>query len=607
MKINLEERLYPRSIRKHSPFTSNRYNEDKHFPTHLEILKFRKALREQEHAFNNELVKHNFLNFNSDLKKIARLDELVKHVLTGINSKEASKEKFADNVDNIAQIRIHREDYDSNVLRSPVSLLNEYSSTLKSSIFILDALKLTDDYFITMKNHFQEQLREITTVKDDVKTKYLIRAEFEGIVKKHIEFARECQPNGHYKYNHKKKITSFSGKFLSMHHLTAVEQVSETVKSYKDTLTDINFNFLGLGISGSELATALAREIPKHIPKSWNLSDEDQVIVKAIVNAEQKGFTNFTTDTTYTISLGNESLEKQITTKGNSTSLPFQSAVYAKNAGYLERRMESLVKTMEEYNHVFEDLRALINHSYVAKHLLSKGFNWAKQSKTGNETFVAKNMRYPYLALLGKHVVPNDVFITPEKNVHASTGATLGGKSMYGAGIVQNYVLSQASLPVACEELIYTPRENIISVIGDYDANSDTGDSRHSADLNKIDTAISHIKKYSLVVIDEVGLGIDPEEGGNLAGRLWNFLAEKKSIAAYIATHFKDKVLELANNHSSVFPIAFNYDGNKEPTFKAEFGKIATTSEGEVLAAKYHLDDEGFKAREKEFKDKGLV
>ena len=138
--------------------------------------------------------------------------------------------------------------------------------------------------------------------------------------------------------------------------------------------------------------------------------------------------------------------------------------------------------------------------------------------------------------LLGDKAVPVDIRFMDGKRVLIVTGPNTGGKTVTLKTVALFSLLNQAGFPVPAAEGTRLPVfSSIFADIGD-EQSIDQSLSTFSAHMKKIAEMVQNADEKSLVLLDELGSGTDPQEGGAIAMAALDTLIEKKAFVL-VTTH----------------------------------------------------------------------
>lgn len=138
--------------------------------------------------------------------------------------------------------------------------------------------------------------------------------------------------------------------------------------------------------------------------------------------------------------------------------------------------------------------------------------------------------------LLGDKAVPIDVRFLEGKRVLIITGPNTGGKTVTLKTIALFAMLNQTGFPVPAAEGTRLPVfSNVFADIGD-EQSMDESLSTFSGHMKNIARAVRNVNEDSLVLLDELGSGTDPQEGAAISMAVLDRLIEKKAFVL-ITTH----------------------------------------------------------------------
>lgn len=150
-----------------------------------------------------------------------------------------------------------------------------------------------------------------------------------------------------------------------------------------------------------------------------------------------------------------------------------------------------------------------------------------------NEPPMLIKARHP---LLGEKAVPIDIKFMSEKKVLIITGPNTGGKTVSLKTFALLSMLNQSGFPIPAEEGTRLPVfSNVFADIGD-DQSLDQSLSTFSGHMKNIAQAVKSATDKTLILLDELGSGTDPQEGTAIAMAVLDKLIEKKSFVL-VTTH----------------------------------------------------------------------
>ena len=167
--------------------------------------------------------------------------------------------------------------------------------------------------------------------------------------------------------------------------------------------------------------------------------------------------------------------------------------------------------------------------------------------------------------------VPVDILLDDNHNVLIISGPNRGGKTvtLKTLGLMSLMVQSGIHIPAA-EGSKLCVFDQVMADIGD-DQDIQSGLSTFSAHAAHLIHIVEHSDQRSLVIVDEPGMGTDPDEGVALAMAVLDFLSNMGSFVA-VSTHLNRlKTYGLLNQRTMNASVKFDIDKNR-PTFKIEYG-----------------------------------
>ena len=137
-----------------------------------------------------------------------------------------------------------------------------------------------------------------------------------------------------------------------------------------------------------------------------------------------------------------------------------------------------------------------------------------------------------------REVVPVDLELAPDRPLLLITGPNAGGKTIALKTLALLSLMTQAGCHVPAAEGSRVPVfERIFAVIGD-DQSVAENLSTFSAFIKQIREVLAEADERSLVLLDELGAGTDPDEGAALARAILEMLADRGALVV-ATTHLE--------------------------------------------------------------------
>jgi len=166
-----------------------------------------------------------------------------------------------------------------------------------------------------------------------------------------------------------------------------------------------------------------------------------------------------------------------------------------------------------------------------------------------------------------ERVVPVEIRIDAEKSILIISGPNRGGKTVALKTLGLLALMSQAGMHIPAREgSRLSAFDTILAEIGD-EQDITAGLSTFSARLEHLKEIVDLAGEKSLVILDELGVGTDPDEGTSLAMAILDYLSDKGSLSA-ISTHYhRLKTYGLINKKAQNASVEFDQDKGR-PTFR---------------------------------------
>lgn len=213
---------------------------------------------------------------------------------------------------------------------------------------------------------------------------------------------------------------------------------------------------------------------------------------------------------------------------------------------------------------------ALVELDFIqAKALLAASLNASEPKLTEDQSLSFLKARHPLID--SDKVVANDIYLGQDFDTMLITGPNTGGKTitLKTVGLLQLMAQSGLFIPAA--------EGSKAGVFGDICA--DIGDeqsieqslSTFSSHINGIIKIMKKVDDHTLVLIDEIGAGTDPEEGASLAISILDFL-RKKNAKIIVTTHYPELKLYGYNRHKTT-NASMEFDlKTLSPTYRLQIG-----------------------------------
>ena len=183
-------------------------------------------------------------------------------------------------------------------------------------------------------------------------------------------------------------------------------------------------------------------------------------------------------------------------------------------------------------------------------------------------------------------VVANTYHLVDPKRVLLITGPNTGGKTVSMKIIGLFVLMTYCGLPITAEEAIIPFFDRVFADIGD-DQSVVSSLSSFSAHTKKQAEVARYATNDSLVLLDEVGSGTDPQEGESLAISLLNELRNRGTMT--VATTHYSRLKAYGKRHNDILLASVEFDMQKlQPTYRYFEGVTGQSNAFEV-ALRYGL------------------
>lgn len=166
--------------------------------------------------------------------------------------------------------------------------------------------------------------------------------------------------------------------------------------------------------------------------------------------------------------------------------------------------------------------------------------------------------RHPVLAFTGRPVTPIDILLPAERSVLVVTGPNTGGKTVALKTLGLAALMARSGLLVPAAAGARVPFFSaVFTDVGD-EQNIERNLSTFSAHVANLREVLTAADDTCLVLLDEPGVGTDPEEGAALAVGLLEHI-ERRAVRAAVTTHYRAvKLHALRSPHCQVCAVDFD-------------------------------------------------
>ena len=211
-----------------------------------------------------------------------------------------------------------------------------------------------------------------------------------------------------------------------------------------------------------------------------------------------------------------------------------------------------------------------------------------KRHRTGNPVIKLYGARHPLLPK--EKAVPIDVVLEEDKYVVIITGPNTGGKTVSLKTVGLMVLMMQSGLHIPAEsgsEL--SPFMNVFADIGD-EQSIEQSLSTFSGHMTNQIRILDRANAKTLMLLDELGSGTDPQEGSALARAIMEYIVDHR-IPCFAATHFSELKM-YAQSTPGVTNASMEFDlKTLRPTYHLTIG-LPGRSNALLIAKKLGLNEE---------------
>lgn len=283
---------------------------------------------------------------------------------------------------------------------------------------------------------------------------------------------------------------------------------------------------------------------------------ERQSLVEGIIHAvSQTGATVFI-EPQFLIGLNNRLKNAQeAVRRAEQRVLSDLTDVVARHASSLNRNLEVIAR--------FDAL--------VAKARFAAQLGGSRPQLTRSNELQLFKARSPLLLLQGTQAVANDFVISEKQPVLVLSGPNAGGKSVALTTLGQCLLMVRAGfLPPASPDSVIPVVDAVHAVPGDLE-NMEEQLSTFTGHLHALNGVLEQCAENEVVLIDEITVGTEPEQGAALGAAYLNAFS-KTGALVMVATHYERiKALAAASPRMENASMGIRWD-TLSPTYRMEMG-----------------------------------
>ncbi|UCF59913.1 MAG: endonuclease MutS2 [Anaerolineaceae bacterium] len=263
--------------------------------------------------------------------------------------------------------------------------------------------------------------------------------------------------------------------------------------------------------------------------------------------------------------------------------------ILAELSGQVGGESENIIRSVEALAEI--DLafaKARYAEAMHANEPIMKPFKTRAEDGHPGSTLRLFNARHPLLD--PETVVPIDLALDEDTFALVITGPNTGGKtvSLKTAGVLSLMAQCGLHIPALSGSELST-FDSVFADIGD-EQSIEQSLSTFSSHISNIIDILKGVTSRSLVVLDELGAGTDPQEGAALARAILGFLLERR-VTTLVATHYPElKVYAHGTPGVRNASVEFDLESLK-PTYHLTIG-LPGRSNALAIAGRLGLDEE---------------
>ena len=193
-----------------------------------------------------------------------------------------------------------------------------------------------------------------------------------------------------------------------------------------------------------------------------------------------------------------------------------------------------------------------------------------KPSISQNKTINIQEGKNPLLTLANKNVIPLNLHLKDDENILLISGPNAGGKTVVLKTIGLFALMAQCGLFIPAEKINLPIYDSIVADIGDRQSIEDDL-STFSAHIQNLATILKDANSNTLVLLDELGTGTEPDAGASISQAILETLLINN--AHVFATTHLGALKVWAHDEKGIVNGGMIFDSNKlAPSYELNMG-----------------------------------
>lgn len=249
------------------------------------------------------------------------------------------------------------------------------------------------------------------------------------------------------------------------------------------------------------------------------------------------------------------------------------------------RELEEIIRILKELRGLlfrnYDYLKMCVSRALHLENILTK-YLWMKEFSCSIPEFTEDSMKlenawYPPVFLSEKeNLVKNDFVFSDEEKIMVVSGPNAGGKTVSLKTVAAVSELAVRGFPVPATYARLPYFDKIFVILGD-NQDAFSGESSFSSHLKLLNETAQELSSRDLVLIDEIGTGTDPLQGGAIARAYLEFIAEKGCFS--VVTSHLAEVKSVALENRKFIPVAMGFDETTDkPTYKFSYNIVGSSN-----------------------------